>query len=68
VLDDPSTTIVVDLEALAVTAPTVQESFAFDDFRRWCLLEGYDDVDLTMRHIDEIAAYEAARPGWLPNA
>jgi 3-isopropylmalate/(R)-2-methylmalate dehydratase small subunit len=68
VLDDPSTTIVVDLEALAVTAPTVQESFAFDDFRRWCLLEGYDDIDLTMRHIDEIAAYEAARPGWLPTA
>jgi 3-isopropylmalate/(R)-2-methylmalate dehydratase small subunit len=68
VLDDPSTTIVVDLEALAVTAPTVQESFAFDDFRRWCLLEGYDDIDLTMRHVDEIAAYEAARPGWLPTA
>jgi 3-isopropylmalate/(R)-2-methylmalate dehydratase small subunit len=68
VLDDPSTTIVVDLEALAVTAPTVQESFAFDDFRRWCLLEGYDDIDLTLRHVDEIAAYEAARPGWLPTA
>jgi 3-isopropylmalate/(R)-2-methylmalate dehydratase small subunit len=68
ILDDPSTTIVVDLEALAVTAPTVQESFAFDDFRRWCLLEGYDDIDLTLRHVDEIAAYEAARPGWLPTA
>ena len=68
VLDDPSTMIVVDLEALAVTAPTVQESFAFEDFRRWCLLEGYDDVDLTLRHVDEISAYEASRPGWLPTA
>jgi 3-isopropylmalate/(R)-2-methylmalate dehydratase small subunit len=68
VLDDPSTTIVVDLEALTVTAPTVQGSFPFDDFRRWCLLEGYDDIDLTMRHVEEIAAYEAARPGWLPTA
>jgi 3-isopropylmalate/(R)-2-methylmalate dehydratase small subunit len=68
VLGDPSTMIVVDLEALAVTAPTVQESFAFDDFRRWCLLEGYDDVDLTLRHVDEISAYEASRPGWLPTA
>lgn len=68
VLDDPATRIVVDLETLAVTAPSVAESFAFDDFRRWCLLEGFDDIDLTMRHADEIAAFEAARPSWLPTA
>jgi len=68
VLDDPATTIVVDLEALTVTAPSVQESFAFDDFRRWCLLEGYDDIDLTLRHVDEITAFEARRPAWLPTA
>ena len=68
VLDDPATTIVVDLEALSVTAPSVQESFEFDDFRRWCLLEGYDDIDLTMRHVDEIGAFETRRPSWLPTA
>ena len=68
VLDDPATTIRVDLEALTVTAPSVQESFAFDDFRRWCLLEGYDDIDLTLRHTDAIAAYETSRPSWLPTA
>ena len=68
VLDDPATAIVVDLEALTVTAPSVAESFAFDDFRRWCLLEGYDDIDLTLRHVDEIAAFEARRPAWLPTA
>ena len=68
VLDDPATTIVVDLEALSVTAPWVQESFEFDDFRRWCLLEGYDDIDLTMRHVDEIGAFETRRPSWLPTA
>jgi 3-isopropylmalate/(R)-2-methylmalate dehydratase small subunit len=68
VLDDPTTRIRVDLEALTVSAPSVQESFAFDDFRRWCLLEGYDDIDLTLRHTDEIAAYEASRPSWLPTA
>jgi 3-isopropylmalate/(R)-2-methylmalate dehydratase small subunit len=68
VLDDPATTIVIDLEELSVTAPSVQESFAFDDFRRWCLLEGYDDIDLTLRHVDEIAAFEARRPAWLPTA
>jgi 3-isopropylmalate/(R)-2-methylmalate dehydratase small subunit len=68
VLDDPATRIVVDLGTLTVTAPSVQESFAFDDFRRWCLLEGYDDIDLTMRHVDEISAFEARRPDWLPTA
>jgi 3-isopropylmalate/(R)-2-methylmalate dehydratase small subunit len=68
VRDDPATRIAIDLEALTVTAPEVQESFAFDDFRRWCLLEGFDDIDLTMRHAAAIDAYEAARPGWLPTA
>jgi 3-isopropylmalate/(R)-2-methylmalate dehydratase small subunit len=68
VLDDPGTRITVDLEALTVSAPSVQETFAFDDFRRWCLLEGYDDIDLTMRHTEAIAAYEAGRAPWLPTA
>jgi len=68
VLDDPTTRIVVDLEALTVTAPSVQEAFAFDDFRRWCLLEGFDDIDLSLRHADEITSYEANRPSWLPTA
>jgi 3-isopropylmalate/(R)-2-methylmalate dehydratase small subunit len=68
VLDDPTTRIRVDLDALTVSAPWVQESFAFDDFRRWCLLEGYDDIDLTLRHTDAISAYEASRPPWLPTA
>jgi 3-isopropylmalate/(R)-2-methylmalate dehydratase small subunit len=68
VLDDPGTRITVDLEALTVSAPLVQETFAFDDFRRWCLLEGYDDIDLTMRHTEAIAAYEAGRAPWLPTA
>lgn len=65
VLDDPTTRIVVDLERLTVTAPSVAASFEFDDFRRWCLLQGMDDIDLTMRHADAIDAYEAERPEWL---
>jgi 3-isopropylmalate/(R)-2-methylmalate dehydratase small subunit len=68
VLDDPTTRIAVDLETLTVSAPSVQVTFPFDDFRRWCLLEGFDDIDLTLRHADEIAAYEADRPSWLPTA
>jgi 3-isopropylmalate/(R)-2-methylmalate dehydratase small subunit len=68
VIDDPSTEITVDLEALAVTAPTVQESFAFDDFRRWCLLEGMDDIALILRYEPDITAFEATRSSWLPTA
>ena len=51
-----------------MTAPSVQETFAFDDFRRWCLLEGYDDIDLTLRHVEAIGAFETRRPSWLPTA
>jgi 3-isopropylmalate/(R)-2-methylmalate dehydratase small subunit len=65
VLDEPATRIVVDLERLSVTAPAVAESFPFDDFRRWCLLEGMDDIDLSLRHAEEIHDYETQRPGWL---
>jgi 3-isopropylmalate/(R)-2-methylmalate dehydratase small subunit len=68
VLDEPATRIVVDLERLSVTAPAVAESFLFDDFRRWCLLEGMNDIDLSLRHGDEIHDYEARRPGWLTTA
>jgi 3-isopropylmalate/(R)-2-methylmalate dehydratase small subunit len=68
VLDDPTTRIVVDLEERRVTAPAVEESFEIDDFTRWRLLEGLDDIGLSLRHEDEIAAYEATRASWLPTA
>ena len=67
-LDDPSTEITVDLDAKRVSAPAVQEDFAIDDFTRWRLLEGLDDIGLTLRHEDEITSYEAARASWLPGA
>jgi 3-isopropylmalate/(R)-2-methylmalate dehydratase small subunit len=68
VIDDPTTEITVDLDARRVAAPTVQESFEIDDYTRWRLMEGLDDIGLTLRVADEIAAYEGARPGWLPTA
>jgi len=68
VLDDPATRIVVDLQQRAVSAPGVAESFAIDDFTRRRLLEGLDDIGLTLRQTDAIDAYEAARPAWLPTA
>ena len=68
VLDDSTTRIVVDLEARAVSAPGVDETFPIDDFTRWRLMEGLDEVGLTLQHEDAIAAYEAARDAWLPTA
>ncbi len=68
VLDDPSTRIVVDLDALTVRAPGLDETFDMDGFTRWRLLEGLDDIGLSLRSEDEIAAYEAKRPSWLPTA
>jgi 3-isopropylmalate/(R)-2-methylmalate dehydratase small subunit len=68
VLDDPTTTIVVDLDALIVRAPGIDEVFDMEQFTRWRLLEGLDDIGLTMRHTAEIDAFEASRPEWLPTA
>jgi 3-isopropylmalate/(R)-2-methylmalate dehydratase small subunit len=68
ILDDPSTEIVVDLEGRTVRAPGLEEEFELDDYTRWRLLEGLDDIGLTLRHEDDIAAYEAARAAWLPSA
>jgi 3-isopropylmalate/(R)-2-methylmalate dehydratase small subunit len=65
---DPATPIVVDLERRVVEAPEVSEPFELDDFTRWRLMEGLDDIGLTLRHTGDIDAYEAARPGWLPTA
>ena len=68
VLDDPTTVIVVDLDARSVSAPGVDETFPIDDFTRRRLMEGLDEIGLTLQHEEEIAVYEAARPSWLPTA
>jgi 3-isopropylmalate/(R)-2-methylmalate dehydratase small subunit len=67
-LDDPATRIVVDLDATTVSAPGLDEVFEIDDFTRWRLLEGLDDVGLTLRNEEKITAYEATRASWLPSA
>jgi 3-isopropylmalate/(R)-2-methylmalate dehydratase small subunit len=68
VIDDAATRLVVDLDARAVSAPGVDETFPIDDFTRWRLMEGLDEIGLTLQHDDAIAAYEAARDPWLPTA
>jgi len=68
VLDDPTTEIVVDLDSLSVSAPGLDEVFDMEQFTRWRLMEGLDDIGLTLRHTDEIDAFEARRAAWLPTA
>ena len=63
---EPGTEVTVDLRAKTVQAGDIQDSFDIDDYTRWRLLEGLDDIGLTLRHADGIAAFEAARPSRLP--
>ncbi|WAL64284.1 3-isopropylmalate dehydratase small subunit [Amycolatopsis cynarae] len=64
--NDPGTEVTVDLEEKTVRAKDFVAPFAIDDYTRWRLLEGLDDIALTLRHADDIARFEAERPRWLP--
>ena len=63
---DPTTQIVVDLEERTIQADALTAPFEIDDYTRWRLLQGLDDIGITLSHDDEIAAYEATRPSWKP--
>ena len=62
----PGLELTVDLQAKTVTAEDLTVAFTIDDYARWRLLEGLDDVDLTLRHEEDITAYEATRPAHKP--
>ncbi len=66
--DDPSIEIVVDVEQRRVAVPAlgIDVAFELDDFTRNRLLNGLDDVGLTLQHEPDITAYESRRPAWLP--
>jgi 3-isopropylmalate/(R)-2-methylmalate dehydratase small subunit len=64
--EDPGVEATVDLEAQVVRAGDLRFRFEVDQFSRRCLLEGLDEIGLTLAHEHEIAAYEARRPEWLP--
>ncbi|GEK14323.1 3-isopropylmalate dehydratase small subunit [Aliivibrio fischeri] len=57
--------VTVDLESMLVTANNKQYSFEIDEFRRHCLLNGLDNIGLTLQHADKIAEYEAKIPSFL---
>ena len=64
---DANTTITVDVAARTVAAPGVKASFPLTDFVQTQLLEGLDEIALTLRHEPDIAAFEVKRPEWLPH-
>ena len=67
---EPGTTIDVDLTERTVRAgdgpDAIEDSFDIDEYTRWRLLEGLDDISLTLAHASDIATYEEARPSWKP--
>jgi 3-isopropylmalate/(R)-2-methylmalate dehydratase small subunit len=63
---DPEAEITVDLLARQVRAPGVTADFELDENARWRLLEGLDDISLTLRHEADIAVYEKSRPAFKP--
>ena len=63
---NPGLEISVNLQDRTVTAGTVVVPFAIDDYTAWRLLEGLDDIGLTLRKLDQIEAFEGARPDWKP--
>jgi 3-isopropylmalate/(R)-2-methylmalate dehydratase small subunit len=65
---DPATPVTVDLQERRVSYGGHSVPFEVDEYTRWRLLEGLDDVGLTERHLADIEAFEARRPAWLPKA
>jgi 3-isopropylmalate/(R)-2-methylmalate dehydratase small subunit len=66
VREDPEAQVSVDLEGRVVKGPGFEEPFAFDNFARYRLLNGLDDIGLTLTREDELEEFERARPGYLP--
>jgi 3-isopropylmalate/(R)-2-methylmalate dehydratase small subunit len=67
IADDPATEVTVDLVERQVRWQGEVHDFALDDYTRWRLMEGLDDIGLTLRHVEAVSAYEATRKPWLPS-
>lgn len=64
--EEPGIDVTVDLRSKTVSVGSLTVAFQIDDYTRWRLMEGLDDISLTLQHESDIAAYEAGRPSWLP--
>jgi 3-isopropylmalate/(R)-2-methylmalate dehydratase small subunit len=67
---DPAASVVVDVGERTVSVPSagLSAAFALPDYARWRLLEGLDDIAVTLRHAGAIAEFEGRRPAWLPSS
>ncbi|HEU5427545.1 MAG TPA: 3-isopropylmalate dehydratase small subunit [Actinocrinis sp.] len=63
---DPKAEVTVDLAAREVRAGELVAAFEIDDYTRWRLMEGLDDIGLTLRHVDAIDTFETERPSFKP--
>jgi 3-isopropylmalate/(R)-2-methylmalate dehydratase small subunit len=63
---DPTTEVTVDLQAKQVRYADTTVPFEIDDYTRWRLLEGLDDIGITLSHEDAIESFESTRPEWKP--
>ena len=65
---DPAAEVTIDLEAREVreAAAGITAPFEIDDYTRWRLMEGLDDIGLTLRYDDDVNSFEQNRPAWLP--
>jgi 3-isopropylmalate/(R)-2-methylmalate dehydratase small subunit len=68
VIAEPAMLMTIDIEngTLEALSAGIETGFPLDEFTRARLLNGWDDIGLTLRYEDEIESYEAARPSWLP--
>jgi 3-isopropylmalate/(R)-2-methylmalate dehydratase small subunit len=64
--NEPGGEVTVDLESKTITAQGTLVPFELDDYTRWCLLGGLDDISLTLRHEAEVTSFEATRPSYKP--
>jgi 3-isopropylmalate/(R)-2-methylmalate dehydratase small subunit len=64
--NEPGAEVTVDLVSRTITAKDIVAPFEVDEYTRWRLLEGLDDISLTLRHEAAVTAFEATRPGYKP--
>jgi 3-isopropylmalate/(R)-2-methylmalate dehydratase small subunit len=64
--NEPGAEVTVDLVSRTVSAGDIVAPFQIDDYTRWRLLEGLDDIGLTLRHEADITQFEHSRPSWKP--
>jgi 3-isopropylmalate/(R)-2-methylmalate dehydratase small subunit len=67
VREDPETVITIEMDELTVTAPNVYATFEMDDFTRQRIMQGLDDISLTLTHEQDLEAFESSRPVHLPS-